>query len=172
MSVEIIKWLKDIYSYIYLSYSKLSDIYSRLDISLSSRLDISLSSLRDSLKPDRSSPSRDLSSETIASGSTTEVIKSGLGGYSAIICSVRPTYDASATAGVRVRWLYSPDGTNYDTTDGAENEGYYQDLTFTAGTTVQETVIIPVLAPYTKIQIVNLDSSVSVTVDEWSWLLR
>ena len=135
-------------------------------------LDISLSTHLGGLKPLRTSPTQDLSATSIAASGSTNIDKGNLDGYSAIVASVKPTYDASATAGVRVRWLYSPDGTNYDTADGAENEGNYQDLTFTAGATIQETVLIPILAPYVRIQIVNLDTGYAVSVDAWSWLMR
>ena len=85
---------------------------------------------------------------------------------------VKATYDANATAGVRVRWLYSPDGTNYDSPEDAENQGNYKDLTFAAGATRQRTVLIPILTDNIRVQIVNLDSSYSVSVDVWSLKLR
>jgi len=92
--------------------------------------------------------------------------------YSAVVVTVKASYDASATAGVRVRWLYSPDGSNFDSVQDAEDAGNYEDLTFSAGATRQRTVLIPLLQKYTKVQIVNLDSAVSVTVDVWKTLLR
>ena len=86
--------------------------------------------------------------------------------------TVKATYDANATAGLRVRWLYSPDGTNYDSAEDAENAGNYEDLTFEAGKARQRTVVIPILQPYVRIQLVNLDGSYAVTVDAWTTKLR
>ena len=87
------------------------------------------------------------------------------GDYPAGIVTVSATYDSSATSGVRIRWLYSPDNSLYDSPEDAEDEGNYKDLTFSAGETRTRTIIIPYLQPYVKVQIVNLDSSYSVTVD-------
>jgi len=135
-------------------------------------IDVALSSLRDALKPTRATPTKDLDAVSIAAGGTEEITKSGLNGYSALIVIVRATYDASASAGVRVRWLYSPDGTNYDSPEDAEDQGNYEDLTFSAGATRQRTVLIPILTDPIRIQIVNKDTSYSVVVDAWSVKLR
>lgn len=123
-------------------------------------------------EPARSAPTQDLSSHTIAGGGAAEIVKTDLDGWSALIVTVRATYDAAATAGVRVRWLYSPDGANYDSPEDAEAQGSYEDLTFSAGVTRQRTVLAPILQPYVKVQIVNLDTTQSVTVDAWTTLLR
>jgi len=129
-------------------------------------------SVADILKPNRSSPTQELSSHEISAGETAEIIKSNLSGWSTIVVTVRATYNANATNGVRVRWLFSPDGTNYDSVEDAEAEGNYADLTFSAGETRQRTILLPILTPYVKIQIVNLDSSYSVVVDVWTILMR
>ena len=50
--------------------------------------------------------------------------------------TLRGTYNASATSGLRVNVYYSPDGDNFDTIPYL-----YFDLDFTAGSTVQETHI-------------------------------
>ena len=73
---------------------------------------------------------------------------------------------------MRVRWLYSPDGTNFDSVEDAEAQGNYEDLSFAAGETRQRTVLVPIFLPYVKVQVVNLDTSVSVTVDAWTTLMR
>lgn len=125
-----------------------------------------------SLQPARSDAEQVLTSETIAAGNVKDFVISDTDGYSAIVLTVKATYDASATAGIRVRWLYSPDGTNFDSEDAAEAEGQYNDITFTAGATKVETVLIPLFQPYVKVQIVNKDTSYSVTVDVWKTLLR
>ena len=137
-----------------------------------SQLDIKLSALRDALKPARTAPTQELSAYSIAAGGVAEIVKTGLNGYSAIVVTVRATYDANATAGVRVRWLYSPDGQNFDSPEDAEAQGNYEDLTFSAGATRQRTILIPILADNVKIQVVNLDTAYAVTVDVWTLLLR
>ena len=135
-------------------------------------LKISLLEHRDALKPDRSTPTQELSSHELSASGVAEIIKSNLSGWSTIVVTVRATYNANATNGVRVRWLFSPDGTNYDSVEDAEAEGNYVDLTFSAGETRQRTILLPILTPYVKIQIVNLDSSYSVVVDVWTILMR
>jgi len=134
--------------------------------------DLPLSALRDALKPTRTTPEQVLSGQSISANDKAEFTVSDTDGYGAIVVTVKATYDSSATAGVRVRWLYSPDGTNFDSEDSAEAEGQYTDLKFVAGETKVETVLIPIFQNYIKIQIVNLDSSVSVAVDAWVTKLR
>jgi len=124
------------------------------------------------LKPTRSTPVQVLSGETISPSDAAEFTVSDTDGYSAVVVTVKATYDASATAGIRVRWLYSPNGSDYDSEDAAEAEGQYKDLTFDSNSTKIETVLIPIFQPYVKIQIVNKDTSYSVTVDAWKTLLR
>jgi len=123
-------------------------------------------------EPARTAATQELSATSIAAGGTQNIDKSGLDGYSALMVTVKATYDASATAGVRVRWLYSPDGTNYDSPEDAEDAGNYEDLTFKAGATRQRTVLIPIFSDNVRVQIVNLDSSYAVTVDAWTLLMR
>lgn len=126
----------------------------------------------ESLQPARSMPEQVLSGVSIPAGGTQEFTVSDTDGYSAVVVTVKATYDASATAGVRVQWLYSPDGTNFDSAEDAEAEGNYVDLSFAAGETRQRTVLIPILQPYVKVQVVNLDTTYAVTVDAWSTLMR
>jgi len=137
-----------------------------------SKLDISLSALRDALKPTRATPEQVLTDQSISPSDKAEFTISDTDGYSAIVVTVKATYDSSASAGVRVRWLYSPDGTNFDSEDSAEAEGQYTDLTFVAGETKVETVLIPIFQPYIKVQVVNLDSSYAIVVDAWKTLMR
>jgi len=120
----------------------------------------------------RATPTQQLSSQSISAGGTTEFTIDDTDGYSAIVVTVKATYDASATQGVRVRWLYSPDGTNFDSVEDAEAQGNYEDLSFAAGETRQRTVLVPIFLPYVKVQIVNLDTSYAVTVDAWTTLMR
>ncbi len=123
------------------------------------------------IRGERTEPKRVLSAQTIDAASLSEFVVRGEG-YSAVVVTVRATYDASATSGVRVRWLYSPDNTNFDSPEDAEDAGNYADLTFSAGATRQRTVLIPLLQKYTKVQIVNQDASKAVVVDVWKVLIR
>ena len=135
-------------------------------------IDVSLSSVVTNLKPLRSTVTQQLSSQSIAASGTSEITLNNLDGYSAAVVIVKAAYNASATAGVRVRWLYSPDGTTYDSTADAESQGNYEDLSFTAGGTHQRTILVPIFTDNIKIQIVNQDTSYSVTVDAWTLLMR
>jgi len=124
------------------------------------------------LKPTRSTPVKILDSVSIDPGSSSEFTIKNMEGYSAIVVTVKATYNASASAGVRVRWLYSPDNTNFDSPEDADDQGNYEDLTFSAGATRQRSILIPIFAPYVKVQIVNKDTSYGVTVDAWYTLIR
>jgi hypothetical protein len=97
---------------------------------------------------------------------------SSLAKHSALILTVKATYHAGATAGVRVRWLYSADNANFDSPEDAEAVGNYEDLTFAAGATRQRTIVIPLFQPYVKVQVVNMDPSYPVTISCWRTLLR
>ena len=123
------------------------------------------------IRGERTEPERVLSAQTIDAASLSEFTIRGEG-YSAVVVTVRATYDASATSGVRVRWLYSPDNTNFDSPEDVEDAGNYTDLTFSAGATRQRTVLIPLLQKYTKVQIVNQDADYAVTVSVWKVLIR
>jgi len=128
--------------------------------------------LKDALKPARTAATQLFSAKSISASGTENIDVSGLDGYSAVIMIVKATYDASATAGIRVRWLYSPDGSDFDSKEDAEDAGNYEDLTFSAGATRQRTVLIPVFSDNMRIQIANKDSSKAVTVDAWKILLH
>jgi len=119
----------------------------------------------------RTTPEKVLDSVSIAASGTEEfTITADI--YSASIITVSATYNASATSGVRVRWLYSPDNILFDSPEDAIDEGNYKDLTFSAGETRTRTIIIPHLQPYIKVQVVNLDSSYSVTVTAWKTFMK
>ena len=151
----------------------MTDLESRLSGVLN-QLDITISDLRDALKPTRTLPTQELSNQSIAAGEAAEfpVNATQTDGYSALVVTVKAAYNSSASKGVRVRWLYSPDGTNFDTVEDAEAAGNYEDLSFAAGETRIKTILIPIFQSYVKVQIVNLDSSASVTVDAWRVCLR
>jgi len=137
-------------------------------------LDIAISALRDALKPTRTTPAQVLTDKIIAAGVAEEftVDATQTDGFSALVVTVKASYDVNATQGVRVRWRYSPDGVNYDSVEDAEASGNYEDLTFSAGKTRTRTILIPLFMPYVRVQIVNLDSSFSVTVSAWTTLMR
>lgn len=143
-----------------------------LDFEKLQNLDITLSALLNSIIPARSSVIRDLSSHTINANGIAEITKSDLNGWSALVVVVKANYSSSATNGIRVRWLYSPDGSNFDSVEDAETQANYENLTFSAGAIRQRTILIPIFTNYIKIQIVNLDSSYPVTVDVWSLNMR
>jgi len=71
-----------------------------------------------------------------------------------------------------VRWLFSPDRTNYDTPEDAEAQGNYYDLSFAAGSTRQATILIAAFSNSVKVQVVNKDTAYAVTVNMWSLMLR
>jgi len=104
-----------------------------------------------------------------ASGSASFVTQNEC--YSLAIITVKASYDSAASKGVRIRWLYSADGQDFDSPHDAEDAGNYEDLTFSAGSTRTRTCLIPLLQKFTKIEIINLDESYSVTVDVWRKLI-
>jgi len=103
-----------------------------------------------------------LSAVSIAAASTQNADIVVPTGRSGIAVTLKATYDVSATAGVRLDALYSPDGTNYDT----DTDDTYAHP-FTAGTIKQKTYIIPAIHPYVRLVIENLDASYAVTTDLW-----
>ena len=114
----------------------------------------------------------DISGEVINPGDTLEIVKSSKN-KTRLAVTVKVTYNASATLGVRVRWLYSQNGTDFDSIEEAENAGNYVDLTFAAGGTRQRTITIDFLTEYVKIQIVNKDGSYPVdSVDVWTTTIK
>lgn len=81
--------------------------------------------------------------------------------------TVRVTYNASATSGVRLKLYFSPDGKNYDTVAYA-----YFDIDLTAGSTVQETKLVD--APergHLRVALEDLDATYAATgITVWSSL--
>lgn len=76
-----------------------------------------------------------------------------------LVVSARATYNASATLGLRVHLLFSPDGINWDTVDYA-----VFDLDLAAGATVQETHIVdPPETGYMTFKVENLDTVYAAT---------
>jgi len=119
----------------------------------------------------RSPVSQDLVNYSLAGGASVNVNKYAGTGWSVLVATVRAAYASTATAGVRVLWLYSQDGTNFDSVNDAMAQGNYYDLSFAAGGTAQATLFIPLLAPYVQILIINKDSSNAATVNLWTLFL-
>ena len=93
--------------------------------------------------------------------------------YSAVVVTVRASYNIDATAGVRVSWAYSGDGSVWDSDEDIIDCGNYEDLTFAAGNTRVRTILIPILQPHVWIRIDNQDATHSVTnVIAWVTMYR
>jgi len=118
--------------------------------------------------PRFSSTTQDLTNYSLAGGGSVSVTKQAVADNSALVATVRVTYASSATAGVRVVWLYSQDGVNFDSVDDAVAQGNYYDLSFAPGATRQATLLIPLFAPYVQIVIINRDGTNAATVDLWT----
>jgi len=129
-------------------------------------------SYRPSASPVKSRPSNDLSKYQLAGGGYVNIDKAGLSNWSAIVVTVNITYGSTATAGVRVRCLYSQDGASYDSPQDADAQGNYYDPFFSAGSTVQSTIVFPILTGNLRIQIYNKDPSNAHTINNvWTTLM-
>jgi hypothetical protein len=92
--------------------------------------------------------------------------------YSAIVLTVRVEYHPLATGGLRVIWLYSQDGENYDTIEDAVEEMHFVDVSFAPGEARQRTTLIPLLTNYVKLVFINTDVNVPVVVSAWITFFR
>ena len=81
--------------------------------------------------------------------------------HTGAVITIRVTYDASATAGATIKTYYSQDGTNFDT-EAVDSV----DLSFTAGATVQQSIIVAAPCNTLRIEVVNNDSSYDLTLDK------
>lgn len=133
---------------------------------------VGIESLKRAVAPELTTPNAELTNHTINAASFETITKTAQRSYGVLVVAVQAIYNAAATAGVRVRWLYSPDSINFDSIEDAEAQGQYYDLSFTAGQTKQATILIPVFSPVIAVQIVNQDSNYPVTVNVWSWYMR
>jgi len=103
-----------------------------------------------------------LSSFSIAANSIHNVDISVPSGKTGVAITPKITYNSSATSGVKINILYSPDGINYDTdTDDSYSHP------FTAGESKQKTYTVSAIHPYLRVSISNLDTTYSVTTDLW-----
>jgi len=80
-------------------------------------------------------------------------------------------FASGASAGLRVLFLYSADGENWDDEQEAINEGNYIDVGYDeagnfvkAGSSSQRSTVIPIVAPYVKFRFRNLDGANSLVV--------
>ena len=152
-------------------------IIGRLDVNLSTRAsETTLSGIKtqtDKLKFDTNGflivtslvsreTSQVLNGETIDGGSHRDVDIAIGAGKSGVALTVKASYNASATNGISIDILYSPDGTNYDT----DTDDTYTHP-FQAGATKQKTYVIASVHPYMRVRITNNDPTYSVTVDAW-----
>ncbi len=137
----------------------LSNINSKLDTILS-KLDV----VKD--------VTQHLSNTTIAAGGTVNVDIGPITDRTGIMVIVRATYASGATSGIRVRYLYSADGANYDSIEDADAAGNYFEPTFAAGVTRQRSEIIAFISPYIRISITNKDSANTVTVSMWTVMVK
>lgn len=85
--------------------------------------------------------------------------------HETLTVTVRVTYNAGATSGVRLKLYYSPDGENYDTVTYA-----YYDVDLTAGGTIQESKNVDAPeAGHLRLAVENLDSAQAATgIYAWS----
>ncbi|RLF25311.1 MAG: hypothetical protein DRN01_06540, partial [Thermoplasmata archaeon] len=107
--------------------------------------------------------SQELTSQSIAASSSQNVDSTIPAGKSGAAVTLKTAYDAAATSGATINVFYSPDGTHYDTDT---DDSYIHP--FTAGSTIQKTYIVPAIHPFIRIQVVNNDSSKSITADLWT----
>jgi hypothetical protein len=124
------------------------------------------------LKPARKLIDYTVKQQAIAPNSYIEFAKRAEDGWSALVIIVKVTYSVNASAGVKIRWMYSPDGSNFDSPEEADNQGNYYNMTYGAGVVRQTTVVVPLLTPFVKIQIFNQDASNSVIADVWTVVVR
>jgi hypothetical protein len=124
------------------------------------------------LTPVREGTAKVFDSKSIAGNSFEDFTVVSRDKHSALLITAKACYDVNATAGVRIRWLYSQDGVSFDSPEDAEEAGNYGDLTFATGATRQGTTLIPLFTPYVKIQAVNKDADHPVTVTVWKTMLR
>ncbi len=132
----------------------------------------SLGRLVRELAPVREGTAKVFDSKNIAGNSLEEFTVTSRDKHSALLITVKASYNVKAKAGVRVRWLYSQDGLSFDSSEDAEEAGNYADLTFAVGAARQGTTLIPLFTPYVKVQVVNMDADYPVTVTVWKTMLR
>jgi len=115
----------------------------------------------------------ELDAVTVDPGASRNIdVKNEDGIYSGLVITCRCTYNSAATAGVRIRVLYSGDNVNFDSEEDADAEGNYFEPTFSAGATRQRTAVLSFLTRYARIRVTNLDTTYAVTVSLWRGLSK
>jgi hypothetical protein len=164
--------LREVAKSLGINISPIDDILGRILPQFLIPLDDLKIALRSEVAPIREETVKVLDGEVVDPGGMAEFTVESFSRHSAVVVSVRASYHESATAGVRVRWLYSADNLSFDSVEDAELAGNYEDLSFAAGEVRQRTVLIPLFKPYVKIQIVNRDTSYPATISCWKTMLR
>jgi len=100
------------------------------------------------------------SSVTVTAGSSVTYDHTIPDNHTGAVITIRVTYDASATAGATIKTYYSQDGTNFDT-EAVDSV----DLSFTAGATIQQSIIVAAPCNTLRIEVVNNDGSYDLTID-------
>lgn len=118
----------------------------------------------DWLIPKRTDSKVALSNYSLAGGGAVYVDIEVPDGYNHVIVQVEVVYGANAVNGVRIFWLYSNDGQNFDTRAGARSLNRYIDPIVVAGAHEILTLDIPALSRYVRIFIKNKDDTVTQTV--------
>jgi len=104
-----------------------------------------------------------------ASGSASFVVHNSC--YSLAVITIRAEYNISANRPVRILWRYSANGNDYDAMQDAIAQENYEDLTLERGGSRTRTVFVPLLQDYTKIEIINQDTSYNATINVWRKLI-
>ena len=89
-----------------------------------------------------------------------------------MIVTIKASYAADATKGIKVRLLYSPDGINYDSNEDADAAGNYFEPSFSPGTTRQRSEIAAYVSPYVILSIINLDTIRPATISLWTVMVK
>jgi len=113
-----------------------------------------------------------LSDYSLSAGSTKSIEIGPITERTGMIVTIKASYAADATKGVRVRLLYSPDGINYDSNEDADAAGNYFEPSFSPGTTRQRSEIAAYVSPYIKLAITNLDTVRPATVSLWTVMVK
>jgi len=119
----------------------------------------------------------ELVDETIVAGQYGDVNIAIPEGYTGMIAIVKASFAATdaTTTGVRIVYMYSFYGIDYDDEDNAVDAGNYEDMvipTGQIGVVRQRSFIIAALAPYVRLRVKNLDAANDVTINLWRVIVR
>jgi hypothetical protein len=136
--------------------------------------DTLVKALREVYKKDKK---QELTDEVIAAGQYKDVNIAIPEGYTGMIVTVKASFAATnpTTTGVRIVYMYSYNGTDYDNEDNAVDAGNYEDILIPTGQTSvvrQRSFILAALAPHIKLRVKNLDATNDVTINLWRVITR